>query len=149
MAPHEDGTVTTVAEAYLSVLSDRGVRRLFVNAGTDFAPFVEAYARQKQSGLDLPELVVCAHENLAMSMAHGAYLGDGRVQAVMVHTSVGTANAVCGAFNAATDRIPILLAAGRTPLFEDSVLGSRDGAIHWAQEMYDQASMVRDRKSVV
>jgi acetolactate synthase-1/2/3 large subunit len=144
VAPHEDGAVTTVAEAYLSVLSDRGVSRLFVNAGTDFAPFVEAYARQKQSGLDLPELVVCAHENLAISMAHGAYLGDGRVQAVMVHTSVGTANAVCGTFNAATDGVPVLLAAGRSPLFEDSVLGSRDGGIHWAQEMYDQASMVRE-----
>ena len=77
-------------------------------------------------------------------MAHGAYLGDGRVQAVMLHTSVGTANAVCGALNAATDRIPILLTAGRSPLFEDSVLGSRDGGIHWAQEMYDQASMVRE-----
>jgi len=141
---HENGVVTTVAEAYLSVLKDRGVSRLFVNAGTDFAPIVEAYARQKQSGLDFPELVVCAHENLAISMAHGAYLGDGRVQAVMVHTSVGTANAVCGTFNAATDRIPILLAAGRSPLFEDSVLGSRDGTIHWAQEMYDQASMVRE-----
>jgi acetolactate synthase-1/2/3 large subunit len=134
----------TVAESYLSVLKDRGVSRLFVNAGTDFAPLVEAYARQKQSGLDFPELVVCTHENLAISMAHGAYLGDGRVQAVMLHTSVGTANAVCGVFNAATDRIPILLTAGRSPLFEDSVLGSRDGTIHWAQEMYDQASMVRE-----
>ena len=144
MGVHENGVVTTVAEAYLSVLMDRGVSRLFVNAGTDFAPIVEAYARQKQSGLDFPELVVCAHENLAISMAHGAYLGDGRVQAVMVHTSVGTANAVCGTFNAATDRIPILLAAGRSPLFEDSVLGSRDGTIHWAQEMYDQASVVRE-----
>ena len=141
---HENGAAATVAEAYLSLLRDRGVSRLFVNAGTDFAPFVEAYARQKQSGLDLPELVVCAHENLAISMAHGAYLGDGHVQAVMVHTSVGTANAVCGTFNATTDRVPILLAAGRTPLFEDSVLGSRDGGIHWAQEMYDQASMVRE-----
>lgn len=140
MGTHE----STVAEAYLSVLHDRGVRRLFVNAGTDFAPFVEAYARRKQSGLDFPDLFVAAHENLAVSMAHGAYLGDGRVQAVMVHTSVGTANAVCGTFNAATDRIPILLAAGRSPLFEDSVLGSRDGGIHWAQEMYDQASMVRE-----
>jgi acetolactate synthase I/II/III large subunit len=141
---HENGTTATVAEAYLSLLKDRGISRLFVNAGTDFAPFVEAYARQKQSGLEFPELVVCAHENLAISMAHGAYLGDGHIQAVMVHTSVGTANAVCGTFNATTDRIPILLAAGRSPLFEDSVLGSRDGAIHWAQEMYDQASMVRE-----
>ena len=66
MGLHEDGAVTTVAEAYLSLLRDRGVSRLFVNAGTDFAPFVEAYARQKQSGLDFPELVVCAHENLAI-----------------------------------------------------------------------------------
>jgi acetolactate synthase I/II/III large subunit len=140
----ENGGVATVAEAYLSVLKDRGVSRLFVNAGTDFAPIVEAYARRKQSGLDFPELVVCAHENLAISMAHGAYLGDGRVQAVMVHTSVGTANAVCGTFNASTDRIPILLTAGRSPLFEDSVLGSRDGTIHWPQEMYDQASLVRE-----
>jgi acetolactate synthase-1/2/3 large subunit len=140
----ENAGVATVAEAYLSVLKDRGVSRLFVNAGTDFAPIVEAYARQKQSGLDFPELVVCAHENLAVSMAHGAYLGDGRVQAVMVHTSVGTANAVCGTFNASTDRIPILLTAGRSPLFEDSVLGSRDGTIHWPQEMYDQASLVRE-----
>jgi acetolactate synthase I/II/III large subunit len=140
----DNGGVATVAEAYLSVLKDRGVSRLFVNAGTDFAPLVEAYARQKQSGRDFPELVVCAHENLAISMAHGAYLGDGRVQAVMVHTSVGTANAVCGTFNASTDRIPILLTAGRSPLFEDSVLGSRDGSIHWPQEMYDQASLVRE-----
>jgi acetolactate synthase-1/2/3 large subunit len=140
----EDGAVATVAEAYLSLLKDRGVSRLFVNAGTDFAPFVEAYARRKESGLDFPDLVVCAHENLAISMAHGAYLGDGRVQAVMVHTSVGTANAVCGTLNAARDRVPILLAAGRSPLFEDSVPGSRDATIHWAQEMYDQASMVRE-----
>jgi len=140
----ENVGVTTVAEAYLSVLKDRGVSRLFVNAGTDFAPLVEAYARLKQSGLDFPEPIVCAHENLAISAAHGAYLGDGRVQAVMLHTSVGTANAVCGVINASTDRIPILLTAGRSPLFEDSVLGSRDGSIHWAQEMYDQASMVRE-----
>ena len=54
MGLHENGAVTTVAEAYLSLLTDRGVSRLFVNAGTDFAPFVESYARQKQSGLDLP-----------------------------------------------------------------------------------------------
>jgi thiamine pyrophosphate-dependent acetolactate synthase large subunit-like protein len=74
VAVHDSAGVTTVAEAYLRVLKDRGVSRLFVNAGTDFAPLVEAYARQKQSGLDFPELVVCAHENLAISMAHGAYL---------------------------------------------------------------------------
>ena len=66
MALHDNGALTTVAEAYLSLLKDRGVSRMFVNAGTDFAPIVEAYARRKQSGLDFPDLVVCAHENLAI-----------------------------------------------------------------------------------
>jgi acetolactate synthase I/II/III large subunit len=134
----------TAAEAFLAQLRLRGVDRLFVNSGTDFAPLVEAYARQKDSGLDLPDVVVCAHENLAVSMAHGSYLGDGRVQAVMLHTSVGTANAVCAVFNAARSRVPVLLSAGRTPLFEHSVLGARDYPIHWAQEMFDQAGMLRE-----
>jgi acetolactate synthase-1/2/3 large subunit len=134
----------TVTEAFLVQLRRRGVDRLFVNSGTDFASLVEAYARRKGSGLDLPEVVVCAHENLAVSMAHGSYLGDGRVQAVMLHTSVGTANAVCAVFNAARSRVPVLLTAGRTPLFEHSLLGARDAPIHWAQEMFDQAGMLRE-----
>ncbi|TDD28086.1 thiamine pyrophosphate-requiring protein [Actinomadura sp. KC06] len=136
--------VETVAEAYLALLKNRGIDRLFVNAGTDFAPIVEAYARRPASGLDLPEIVVCAHENLAVSMAHGAFLGDGRPQAVMLHTSVGTANAVCGVLTAARSRVPLLVTAGRTPLFEDGAPGARDAGIHWAQEMYDQAGMLRE-----
>jgi len=134
----------TVAEAFLVRLRQRGVDRLFVNSGTDFAPLVEAYARREESGLDLPDVVVCSHENVAVSMAHGSYLGDGRVQAVMLHTSVGTANAVCAVYNAARSRVPILLTAGRTPLFEHSRLGARDAGIHWAQEMFDQAGMLRE-----
>ena len=40
--------------------------------------------------------------------------------------------------------VPILFSAGRTPLSEAGVLGSRDRHIHWAQESYDQAGMVRE-----
>lgn len=32
----------SVAEAYLTLLADRGIEYLFANAGTDFAPIVEA-----------------------------------------------------------------------------------------------------------
>ncbi|MBO0713247.1 MAG: thiamine pyrophosphate-requiring protein [Acidimicrobiales bacterium] len=134
----------TVAESYLSLLRERGVERLYVNAGTDFPSVVESYGRQKDSKLELPEAVVCAHENLAVGMAHGAYLAGGHPQAVMLHVSVGTANAICGIINATRDRIPILLTAGRTPLFEEGAFGSRSGSIHWAQEMFDQAGMLRE-----
>ena len=34
--------VANVAEAYLALLAERGIEYLFANAGTDFAPLVEA-----------------------------------------------------------------------------------------------------------
>ena len=37
----------------------------------------------------------------------------------MVHVSVGTANALCGVFNAARENVPILFTAGRSPLTEE------------------------------
>ena len=53
-----------------------------------------------------------------MAMAHGYYRISGKPAAVMVHVTVGTANAICGLMNAARDNVPMLLAAGRTPITE-------------------------------
>src|SRR5579871_1380720 len=99
--------VDSIAEAYLTLLAERGVEYLFANAGTDFAPLVEAFAKAAGSGVRVPKPVLAAHENLALSMAHGWAMVTGRVPAVMVHVSVGTANAICGVFNAARDNIPV------------------------------------------
>jgi acetolactate synthase-1/2/3 large subunit len=138
------GGAASVAEAFLQVLKDRGVDYFYIGAGTDTAPLIEAYARMPQSGLDFPEPIVAVHENLAVGMAHGYYMVSGRPQAVMLHVSVGAANAVCGLMNAARSQVPMLFMAGRTPLFESGRLGSRDNTIHWGQEMFDQAGMVRE-----
>ena len=136
---------TSVAGHYLAQLASHGVEHLYVNAGTDFAPLAEAYAANANgSNTQLPEPVLCAHESLAVGMAHGAYLSSGRPQAVMFHVSVGTANAICAVANAARDNVPLLVTAGRTPLLEAGMTGSRDTMIHWAQEMFDQAGMLRE-----
>src|SRR5580704_13477399 len=135
---------TSVAEAYLALLAERGIEYLFANAGTDFAPIVEAYAKAAHTGLPAPKPRIATHENLAMSMAHGYAIASGKVPAVMVHVSVGTANALCGVFNAAREYVPILFTAGRSPLTEEGMLGARDTYIHWAQEMFDQAGMLRE-----
>ena len=134
----------SVAEVYLALLAERGVEYLFANAGTDFAPIVEAYAKAAHSGLRAPRPLLATHENLAMSMAHGYAAASGKVPAVMVHVSVGTANALCGVFNAARANVPILFTAGRSPLTEEGLPGARDTYIHWAQEMFDQAGMLRE-----
>src|SRR5919198_6233349 len=133
-----------VAAAYLALLADRGVDYLFGNAGTDFAPLIEAYAEAAQTGVSVPRPILATHENLAVSMAHGYGMVSRRIPAVMVHVSVGTANTICAAMNASRENVAILLTAGRSPLTETGLLGSRDGYIHWAQEMYDQAGMIRE-----
>jgi acetolactate synthase I/II/III large subunit len=133
-----------VAAAYLALLADRGVDYLFGNAGTDFAPLIEAYAQAARTGVSVPRPILATHENLAVAMAHGYGMVSRRIPAVMVHVSVGTANMVCAALNAARENVAILLSAGRSPLTETGLLGSRDGYIHWAQEMYDQAGMIRE-----
>jgi acetolactate synthase-1/2/3 large subunit len=134
----------SVAAAYLSLLASRGVEYLFGNAGTDFAPLIEAYAEAAHKGGVVPTPIVVTHENLAVTMAHGYSMVTRRIPAVMAHVSVGTANMVCAAMNAARENIPLLLTAGRTPLNERGRLGARDGYIPWAQEMYDQAGMLRE-----
>src|ERR671935_363059 len=133
-----------VAAAYLALLADRGVDYLFGNAGTDFAPLIEAYSQAAQTGVAVPQPILATHENLAVTMAHGYAMVSRRIPAVMVHVSVGTANMVCAALNAARENVAILLTAGRSPLTEAGLLGARDGYIHWAQEMYDQAGMIRE-----
>jgi acetolactate synthase-1/2/3 large subunit len=136
------GGTQTVAQSYLQLLSQRGIDYLFANAGTDFAPLIEAYAAAGGQGMPTP--VTVPHENVAIHMAMGHWLVSHRMQAVMVHVSVGTANAVCGVLNAARCHIPVLFTAGRTPITESGAVGSRNIHIHWTQEMFDQASMVRE-----
>jgi acetolactate synthase-1/2/3 large subunit len=132
------------AEEYLDALAAHGIEHLFVNPGTDFAPIVEAYARAARTNRPVPKPMVVPHENAAVGMAHGYTMVTGKAQAVMLHTNVGTANSINMLIDASRDRIPMLLTSGRTPFTESGAEGSRSAHIHWAQEMYDQAGMLRE-----
>jgi acetolactate synthase-1/2/3 large subunit len=135
---------TIAAEAFLRALADHGADYFFCNPGTDFPPIVEAFGRARKTNAKVPKPILVPHENLAVAMAHGAYLMNGRLQVVMVHTTAGTANSLNNLLNAARDRIPLILAAGRTPITEKGAFGSRSRPIQWGQEMFDQAGMLRE-----
>ncbi len=134
----------TAADAILTRLRDAGVRYLFANAGTDFASIVESMASGDSDKMIEPILV--PHESVAVAMAHGYTMVTGEPQAVMVHVSVGTANALCAVMNASRLEIPMIFMAGRTPITEDRSAseGARTVYVHWAQEMFDQGAMVRE-----
>jgi len=137
-------SVESTAEAYLELLASRGVEYFFGNAGTDFAPIIEAFEKRGTQGQHLPRPLTVPHETVAVAMAHGYTMVTGRPQAVMVHVIVGAANALAGVINASRCQVPMLFTAGRNPITEAGMPGSRNRQIHWAQESFDQGLMMRE-----
>jgi acetolactate synthase-1/2/3 large subunit len=125
-------------------LVDLGIEYLFCNLGTDHAPLIEEMAHWRSQGRAFPQLILCPHENTAVHMAGGYAVATGRGQAVLVHVDAGTANAAMGLHNLCRTRIPVLLIAGRAPMSTfDNATGGRDTYVHFIQEPFDQASVVR------
>jgi len=137
-------SIDNVGQAYLELLKDRGIKYFFGNAGTDFAPLVDGFARFAAEKKDFPQPVLVPHEFTAVSMAHGFAMVTGEPQVVMVHVNVGTSNGLTGVMNASRAGIPLIFTAGRTPITEGEMKGGRNLHIHWAQESFDQASMLRE-----
>jgi acetolactate synthase-1/2/3 large subunit len=143
-ASFNDTASRMTAESFLTRLAERGVEYVLANAGTDFAPIIEALSRNPGSNRKYPRVITVPHENVAVAMAHGYYRVSGKPAVVMVHVTVGTANAICALMNAARDNVPIILGAGRTPLTETGHAASRNRSIHWGQEMFDQGGLARE-----
>ena len=49
----QGATARTTAEAYLCALKTHGVDYVFANAGTDFAPIIEALVQDNDTGADI------------------------------------------------------------------------------------------------
>jgi len=136
--------IRTASHDLLQGLVDLGIEYLFCNLGTDHAPLIEEMAHWREQGRAFPKLMLCPHENTAVHMAGGYAVATGRGQAVLVHVDAGTANATMGLHNLCRTRIPVLLIAGRAPMTTfDDVTGGRDTYVHFIQEPFDQASVVR------
>ena len=135
----------TTAEAYLDLLKDRGIDVFLGNAGTDFASLVEAFARFEAEGRPAPARWWCPTSSSRCPWPMATTWRGGRPAAVMVHVNVGHRERVDGHHHARPGRTcPILMSAGRTPITEEGLPGSRDLHIHWAQESFDQAAMLRE-----
>ena len=134
----------TASHDLLQGLVDLGIEYLFCNLGTDHAPLIEEMAHWREQGRAFPKVILCPHENTAVHMAGGYAVATGRGQAVLVHVDAGTANAAMGLHNLCRTRVPVLLIAGRAPMSTfDSATGGRDTYVHFIQEPFDQASVVR------
>lgn len=136
--------VRTCAEDVLYLLGAHGVEVLFLNPGTDSAPIQEAAATLAERGVPQPRIVACSFEAVALAAAHGYWQATGRPQAVWVHVDAGTQNLGAMVHNVLRDRAGVVVLAGRTPYGEGADdPGGRDAAIHWPQDVPDQAGILR------
>ena len=134
----------STAHYFLEGLNEIGLDYLFCNFGTDHAPLIEAMAAFKRTGRRSPTTILCPHENTAVHMAAGYAIATGRGQGVMVHVDAGTANSAMALHNLCRARIPVMLMAGKAPFTtRGELLGTRDTYVHFVQEPFDQASVVR------
>jgi acetolactate synthase-1/2/3 large subunit len=134
----------STAHYFLEGLVDVGVEYIFANLGTDHVSLIEEMARWDKQGRKHPEMILCPHEVVAVHMAGGYALATGRGQAVLVHVDAGTANACMAIQNLFRYRLPVMLFAGRAPhTLHGELTGSRDTYVHFVQDPFDIASIVR------
>ena len=136
----------TASTALLEALREAGARYAFANLGSDHTGIMETYARAASAGSpdSLPELILCPHESVALSAAHGYAQVSGEPQAVIVHVDCGTQNLGGAVHNASRGRVPVLIFAGLSPATQAGELpGSRTEHIHWLQDSADQRGMLR------
>jgi acetolactate synthase I/II/III large subunit len=136
--------VENVAQAYVELLARRGIEYFLGNPGTDFASIEDAFVRRQEEGKTTPRPLAIPHEIVLTSMAYGYYQITHKPLAAMVHVGIGTANGLGALIAAGKGRIPILFSAGRTPITEEGSPASRNRYIHWGQEYFDQAGMLRE-----
>ena len=140
---NKDGSAIIAAEAILRSLRSYGVEYLFANYGTDHTPVIEATNRARENDPEsVPKFIICPHETVAMSAAHGYAISSGQPQAVLVHVDVGTQNLGAMMHNAHRGHAPIFVMSGLAPVSNGTHPGARDNYVHYLQDIFNQPGIV-------
>jgi acetolactate synthase I/II/III large subunit len=137
----------TTSTAFLEALGEAGVKYVFANLGSDHPGIIEALAQARAEGREdeLPRIIICPHETVAVSAAHAYAMVTGEPQAVIVHVDSGTLNAGGAINNASRGRVPVLIFAGIVPFTQHGELtGGRTEFIQWIQDVRDQRGILRN-----
>jgi acetolactate synthase-1/2/3 large subunit len=131
-------------ELILQAIAANGVKKMFFCGGTDNFYFMESVAKFRAQGRPAPDLITVLHESDAVYMSMGFFQYTGRPQVAVLHVNSGTINAGAAWQEAWNANSGIVVMAGRTPwTTKDELPGARSIYVHWLQEMYDQASIIR------
>ena len=120
------------------MLRDLGFRHVALNPGSSFRGLHDSLVNHL--GNENPKMLLCLHEEHAVSIAHGWAKVTGEPMAVILHANVGLMHAAMAIYNAWCDRVPMAIFGATGPV--DAA--KRRPWIDWIHTARDQAAIVRD-----
>jgi len=126
------------SDLIVDVMKSLGIEYVALNPGSSFRGIHDSLVNYSQN--KNPEIILCCHEEIAVSVAHGYAKATGRPMAAIVHNVVGLQHASMAIYNAWCDKTPILVMGGTGPV--DS--SKRRPWIDWIHTALVQGNLVRD-----
>ena len=114
------------------------IKYAIINPGSTFRGLHDSIVNHL--GNNNPEIILCAHEGVAVSMAHGYGKVAGKPAAAMVHNVVGLLHGSMAIYNAWLDEAPMLVIGGTGPM----AIEKRRPWIDWIHTALVQGNVVRD-----
>src|SRR5262249_50453081 len=91
-------------------------------------------------GNETPQMILCLHEEVAVSIAHGYAKVTGKAMAAAVHSNVGLFHATMAIFNAWCDRSPVVILGATGPVDAHK----RRPWIDWIHTHAEQGAIIRN-----
>ena len=108
-----------------------------LNPGASFRGLHDSLVNH--NGNRRPQMLLCLHEENAVSIAHGYAKVKNRPMGVVLHSNVGLLHGSMGIFNAWCDRVPMLVFGATGPVDASK----RRPWIDWIHTSADQGALVR------
>ena len=125
------------SDVVVDLLAAMEVSYLPLNPGSSFRGLHDSLVNH--GGNADPRLLLCLHEEVAVSLAHGWAKATGRLGAAAVHDLVGLQHASMAVYDAFCDRTPLLLLGGSGPADP-----AQRRPVDWIHSASTQAQLVRD-----
>jgi thiamine pyrophosphate-dependent acetolactate synthase large subunit-like protein len=143
--PRRDEPVGTTAgepawgsDAIAAMLRALDIPYLALNPGASYRGLHDSLVNHL--GNARPQMLLCLHEESAVSIAQGYAKASDRLMGAVLHSNVGLMHATMSVFNAWCDRVPMLLLGATGPW--DAA--RRRPWIDWIHTVSDQGALVRD-----
>lgn len=141
---HETPTPSTTSDAVFgsdaiaATLRALDVPYIALNPGASYRGLHDSLVNYL--GNKAPQMVLCLHDENAVSIAQGYWKASNRMMAAALHSNVGLMHASMPIFNAWCDRTPVLVLGATGPW--DAA--KRRPWIDWIHTCSDQAALVRN-----